>query len=263
MTLSQVFEAAGLGLAAGVVGGLAGIGGSLIMLPGLALVMGSHAGPHNEQHVFAAAAMAVNVAVAVPAALRHAKAHAVDAKLATPLIPAMILAVIGGVLASNRVSGAALRYILAAFIASYCCWNISVLLRGKTDPATERAKLPILAGIGIVAGFAAGLLGIGGGAIVVPALQLLCGVRLRQAIGTSNAAMVGSALVGATIKWATLGQHGRSWTEAALLAAAMAPGAVLGGTAGARLAHGLPLKMVRLAVSCILMASAIRLAQTR
>jgi uncharacterized membrane protein YfcA len=258
-----MFEAAGLGLAGGVLGGLAGLGGSLIMLPGLALIMGARGGPHNEQHVFAAAAMAVNVAVALPASLRHARAGAVQTKLAMPLIPSMIAAVIAGVLASNRFSGASLRFILAAFIGGYCCWNISILLRGKGEPARERASVPLLAGIGVVAGFAAGLLGIGGGAVVVPCLQLLCGVKLRQAIGTSNAAMVGSALVGAAIKWSTLGQHGRSWTEAAVLAAAMAPGAVLGGTAGARLAHGLPLKAVRLAVSCILAAAAIRLALTR
>ena len=264
MTIPQIFEAAGLGLAAGVVGGMAGIGGSLIMLPGLALLLGYHDAAHSEQHVYMAAAMAVNVMVASPATLRHARAGAVRIDLVRVLMPAMIVAIIVGVLISNRVSGGLLKLLLAAFIAAYCAWNIQRLVRSKPDRETGgTASMPVVAGIGAGAGFAGGLLGIGGGAVVVPALQLLARVPLRQALGTSNAAMVGSALVGALLKFTTLSQHGRSWTEAALLAGAMAPGAILGGTAGATLAQTLPIRMVRLVVSILLLLVAARLVLLR
>ncbi len=265
MTTAHLLETAGLGLAAGLVGGLAGIGGSLVMLPGLALILGTTGGSHSEQHVFAAAAMAVNVVVALPASLRHAKAGAVRRDLVALLLPAMAVAIVVGVLVSNRVSGTVLRLLLALFIVAYCCWNIAILLRrrAQAESDAEHATTPIVLGIGGVSGFAAGLLGIGGGAVIVPALQLLGRVRLRHAIGTSNAAMVGSAAIGATLKWATLGEHGRSWTEAALIGAAMAPGAMLGGTAGATLAQRLPLRIVRLAVSCLLLVVAARLVIAR
>lgn len=57
--------------------------------------------------------------------------------------------------------------------------------------------LALLAGAGLIAGFLSGLLGIGGGFIVVPALYLLAGplgiepgVAMHMALGTSLAAMI-------------------------------------------------------------------------
>ena len=44
--------------------------------------------------------------------------------------------------------------------------------------------------IGLVAGVFSGLLGIGGGVIVVPLLTLLLGLSIREAIGTSLAALM-------------------------------------------------------------------------
>jgi uncharacterized membrane protein YfcA len=133
---------------------------------------------------------------------------------------------------------------------------------GGIESGPEGAGPPVLLGIGGGAGFAAGVLGIGGGTLIVPALQLLARVRLRQAIGTSNASMIASALLGATFKFSTLSHHGHSWTEGALLVLAMAPGAMLGGTAGAHLAHKLPVRAVRLVVSSVLLIVAIHLALT-
>ena len=56
---------AAIGLMAGTLGGLLGVGGSVIMIPALTAIFGP------EQHLYQAAAMAVNVGVAVPAAWRH------------------------------------------------------------------------------------------------------------------------------------------------------------------------------------------------
>lgn len=50
--------------------------------------------------------------------------------------------------------------------------------------------------IGLVAGIASGLLGIGGGVIIVPALILFVGIDPRQAIGLSLAVIIPTALVG-------------------------------------------------------------------
>jgi uncharacterized membrane protein YfcA len=261
MTIPQFLEAMGLGLAAGVIGGLAGIGGSLVMLPGLALVFGYHTRGHTEQHVYQAAAMAINLLVAIPATRRHVKAGAMRPGLVWPLMPPMIVAIIAGVLASDRVGGRALTLLLAAFIGVYCCLNLYRAWRPIPEAARkpERAGLLLLAAIGAGAGFIGGLLGLGGGAVMVPALQLLAGVRLRAAIAASSAAMVASSLVGACLKFMTLPRHGHSWDQAALLVLAMAPGAILGGGFGAHLAHHLPLRVVRIAISVILLLVAARL----
>ena len=53
-----------LGLVAGTLGGLLGVGGSVIMIPGLVWLLGATAGAApGEQHAFQAAAMVANVAV--------------------------------------------------------------------------------------------------------------------------------------------------------------------------------------------------------
>ena len=44
--------------------------------------------------------------------------------------------------------------------------------------------------IGLLAGLASGCFGIGGGALVVPALTLLCGVPYHVAVGTSLALII-------------------------------------------------------------------------
>lgn len=61
LTTQDVAITAGVGLLAGVLGGLLGIGGSIILIPGMALAFGS-ANPES-QHLFQASAMMVNVEI--------------------------------------------------------------------------------------------------------------------------------------------------------------------------------------------------------
>lgn len=261
METSQILIALVIGLLAGVIGGLAGIGGSMVMLPGLALTFGYDDAAHSAQHEYMAAAMAVNVLVAIPATVRHVRHGAVRRDLVLGLVPAMVAAIAAGVLLSNLVPGTVLRRLLAVFIAGYCALNIYRIAypRREKDRPPERIGPGMLAGIGGSAGLVAGLLGLGGGVVMVPMLQVGARVRLRQAIAASSAAMVASALIGASLKFATLGGEGRSPIDAGWLATAMAPGAILGGSLGATLAHRLPLNVVRGAVSLLLMSAAVRM----
>ena len=106
---------------------------------------------------------------------------------------------------------------------------------------------------GIVTGFAAGLLGIGGGIIAVPLLQRLCHLPLRRAIACSAALMCITAAVGAVRKNLALaglvtadGLH-LDPQESLLIAACLAPTAIVGGLIGAGLTHSMPLRWLRLA----------------
>jgi uncharacterized protein len=251
-----------IGLTAGIVGGMAGIGGSLIMLPGLAVLLGYRDETHAEHHAYMAAAMIVNIVVAVPAAVRHHRAGTVRLDLARGLLPVMIAAIIGGVVLSNKLTGEALRLFLAAFIALYCLNNLIALVRRHPEPdaGSGRPGAPALAGTGLVAGLSSGLLGIGGGVLMVPLLQVLGRVRLREAIGTSSAVMCITATIGAALKAATLGRHDQPLLWALTLALMMAPGAAVGSWAGARLTHTLPVPAVRAVVSVLLLLAAARMA---
>ncbi len=102
-------------------------------------------------------------------------------------------------------------------------------------------------------GFAAGLLGIGGGPIAVPLLQWICHLPLRQAIAASSAVMCLTSLLGAVLKNLSLDQvteangNVHHLTESLLLAACLAPTAMVGALVGAGLTHTLPVRLVRLA----------------
>jgi uncharacterized protein len=261
MTPTQMFLAAAIGLSAGVLGGLAGIGGSMIILPGLALVFGFHTPEYAEQHLYMAAAMATNTLVALPATSRHMRARAVRRELVIPILPAMLAAMILGVLASNYIHGQVLKRLLAGFIAAYALVNLYRMYRplGEVRRPPERTSRPMLIGIGGLAGLFGGLLGLGGGVVMVPLLQVVSRVRLREAIAVSSAVMIATALVGAMLKFATLPGHGMAPAHAALLVLTMAPTAMLGATLGAHMTHRLPLYTIRGIVSVLLLVAAARM----
>lgn len=252
---------AAIGLAAGVTGGLAGIGGSLVMLPGLALIVGYDDEDGSAQHAFAAAAMIVNVLVAAPAALEHKRKGAVKRDIVRPMLISGAVAIVLGVLLSNRIEGEQLKLWLAGWVALYCVFNlarVAGLMRAhETDGQAPVWKLNIT---GTVMGFFGGLFGIGGGAVAVPLLQLFARVPLKRAVAASSTVMVLTAAVGATLKSMTLGEHGRTMAEVLALVVLLAPTAMGGAVIGARLTHALPTKAARIVISVVLLAAAVRMA---
>ena len=82
-----------------------------------------------------------------------------------------------------------------------------------------------LGAIGLTAGFAAGLLGVGGGIVMVPAMVLVLGFDQHVAQGTSLVVIIPAALAGSVTHY----RNGRvSLRDAALLAAGGIGGAVVG-----------------------------------
>jgi len=86
--------------------------------------------------------------------------------------------------------------------------------------------------LGLAAGILSGLVGIGGGVLIVPALVFLFGFSQQQAQGTTLALLVPP--IGILAAW-TYYQHGFVNMSAALV---IASGFVVGGLLGARFATG-------------------------
>ena len=112
----------------------------------------------------------------------------------------------------------------------------------------KRAALAILIGVG--AGFASGLLGVGGGIIMVPALAGLLAMDQHGAHGTSLAAIVPIAAVGA----ATFASSGDIDVPVALLLAA---GALVGAQLGARIMMRASESLLRAMFGVVMIVSAI------
>jgi uncharacterized protein len=106
--------------------------------------------------------------------------------------------------------------------------------------------------IGFAAGAVAGMLGVGGGTLFVPALVLLLGLAHVEAEATSLLAIVPVALVGA---WRQHGYGNLRPRDAFVIGLLAIPGAV----AGVALANVLPERALRLGFAGLLVVVAVGL----
>ena len=108
--------------------------------------------------------------------------------------------------------------------------------------------------IGVLAGVLAGMLGIGGGALFVPALVLILGLSQVDAEATSLLAIIPVAAVGA---WRQQRYGNLRLADAALVGGLAVPGTV----AGVALVNALPERAVEVAFALLQLTIAARLAQ--
>jgi len=248
-----------VGLLAGLLGGLLGLGGSTVIIPGLIVYL-SHTGGYagSVQHLLQAAAMICNVFIAAPSTVAHVRAGAVMRRLLAFLVPASLAGSVAGVWLSNtsafaRENGPYLAMILAGFYLLVAVYNMADFIARYSQPranlatgedAPRIAAWKVLA-VGLPTGLTAGLLGIGGGTMCVPALQVFLKMPLRQAIANSAVVIVFVASAGAVYKNATLWQHGVPLVDSLALAAMLIPTAMIGSYFGGRLTHRLPRRVLR------------------
>ncbi len=110
-----------------------------------------------------------------------------------------------------------------------------------------------LVALGLVAGVASGLLGIGGGTIVVPGLVYLFGMTMQKSQGTILAAFLPPVALLAVMKYAKAGQV--DWAAAMMIAA----GIFVGGYFGAALNLSLPEMAVKRIFGVFLLFVAVKL----
>ncbi|WP_040166279.1 sulfite exporter TauE/SafE family protein [Microbacterium gorillae] len=180
----------GIGLGAGVLSGLFGVGGGTVIVPLLVMLLA-----FNQRY-----AAGTSLAAIVPTATVGVISYALEGAVAW--IPALILAagaVIGaqiGTALLPRISQTALRWGFVAFIVVVIVTLFLVV--PSRDAHLELTWLTGagLVGLGLVTGVLAGLLGVGGGVVVVPALMLLFGTSDLVAKGTSLLMMIPTAISG-------------------------------------------------------------------
>jgi len=63
------------------------------------------------------------------------------------------------------------------------------------------AQIVSYLGLGLMAGCLSGLLGVGGGVVIVPALIIISGMAIKNAIGTSLAIIIPTAIVGTLLHY--------------------------------------------------------------
>jgi hypothetical protein len=250
-----------LGGTAGVLAGLLGIGGGLIIVPALVETF-SRQGFDGRllMHLAVATSLASIVFTAAFSTWAHHRHGSVRWPVVRQLAPGIVAGALLAGWVAAYISGAVLRVLFGAFAL---CAALN-LARGG-DIAGHR-ELPgpgamMLAGgtIGAVSTF----VGIGGGTLTVPFLAW-CRVDMHAAVGSSAACGFPIA-VASTVALAAAGRGAPDlpalatgfvyWPAALAIAAASMIAAPL----GARLAHAMPVRMLRRAFALLLAAVAVRL----
>jgi uncharacterized membrane protein YfcA len=252
-----------IGFAGGTLGGLLGLGGSILIIPALTFSFGPN------QHLYQAAALIVNVVVALAASMRHRGKGTIRADITPPLSIAAALAAILGVLASNLIAPGLLMGLFGLFLC--LCGGSEVFnhfrrkVEDSADGTTRPCRRATAAGIGTVGGLMAGLLGVGGGLIVVPLLRRLGHVPMRQAVATSAVGIIAAASAGAIMKNASIptltNAAGTPLTLKAslLLALLLAPLAAAGGSIGAALVYRVPVRALKAIFALLLVVAGARM----
>ncbi len=257
------------GILAGVLGGLLGIGGSSVMLPAMVLILGARSRDGHEQiHQYMAAAMIVNFLLICPSVLAHLRKRAVWARvwvfLAAGALAGVVLGVQLSYLCDDDVTKRYLRWGVGAFFVYVAGDNLRRMLKRRRSEGLTRRGMEGLSFwrkliVGFPMGVIAGLLGIGGGSLAVPAQQLVLKVPLRNAIANSAATIATISWLGAILKNAQLHPPDGTVARSLVLAGCLAPTAMVGSYLGGSLTHALPLRIVRAAFIALMLFSAVKM----
>jgi uncharacterized membrane protein YfcA len=242
----EIVLAVAVGLAAGVLSGLFGVGGGIVMTPGIEVVLAT------PGIVALATPLPVILPTAVTGALTYARAGQLERRGAVLMAIAGVPAAALGAWLTEFVRTPVLLIVTAALLG----WQAAGLLRGRRPDAPRaaadepRGRVAAFLGIGAAAGVVSGLLGVGGGIVMVPLMAGPLRIPLKRALGTSLAAIAAMVIPG-TLVHAALGNV--DWG----IFAAVTIGAIPGARVGARLALGTAERTLRLAVGSFMLLVAI------
>ena len=218
MTIAEAALALAIGAAMGIFGG----GGSLLLVPALTYVMGFDA------------KQAVTTSLAVVGISAAAGSIARLAQGTLPIKPALVIgsatvlgALVGSAIGSRLDDNLQLQIFGAVVVVAAVAlgWQ-AVFGSGPARPARGRA---VLAAAGISVGLVTGLLGVGGGFLIVPALVMGANLDMREATSVSLFVLVlatASALIGYASSVTPV------WSFVLPFAAVASAGTVAGGIAG-------------------------------
>jgi len=220
--------------------GLLGVGGGFVMVPAMVFLLGLS---QHEAHGTSLAAMVLIVSLG--AATYAGNGH-MDWAIAIELAIGGVIGAMIGARICTKLSGKHLRRyfgLLLVLVAGKMIWDVAtarlsgVPMNGHILSGQELTGLVVF-GLGILTGVLSGLMGVGGGIIMVPALVYLLGMSQKTAQGISLAVIIPVSISGALIH----AKHGNVRSDVWYW---LAIGGVIGGRVGADIAINLPAEVLR------------------
>lgn len=219
--MAPVALALALGLAIGVILGTVGGGGAVLAVPALVYVVGMNV------HEATTASLAVVAAGAATGGIAQARRGSVCWESAAWFAAAAAVGSLAGALANQALGGAALllSFSVVMLLTARATWERAGAA-GSAVAGCPPARAWILVPAGVAIGALTGLVGVGGGFVIVPALAIGLSFGMREAMGTSMVIVAIVSVAGLAAHLAT-GSRFDLGVAAAMGAAAVA-GALVG-----------------------------------
>ncbi|MFA6301620.1 MAG: sulfite exporter TauE/SafE family protein [Legionella sp.] len=186
-----------LGTFAGIMAGVLGIGGGVVVVPGLLFVF-KHSGIIPDD-ISMRVATACSLAVMIITSQSSLRAHLKYGQVLFSLFKKMVLGIFLGTILGAAVATITPTYLLQILFALFL---FLVAFKMITDlHVTHPQRLPsdwVNRLVSFAIGFKSGLLGVGGGVLVVPYLTY-CGVSVRQIAAVSNLCTLTVAVAGSFV----------------------------------------------------------------
>ena len=231
-----------IGFMAGIAAGMFGIGGGLIIVPALMLLAG-----FSQVQANGTSLAVLLLPVGVFAVWAYYRSQYINIKTALCIALGLTLGTLGGAQFALILPSLLLKQIYGVFLFAMG-WRFADVLNlwreiVHKQPTQSENPLPfshpslplyVTLPLGLLAGMASGLFGIGGGAVIVPILVGFCGYDQKSAIGTSLGALLLPVGLPGVLLYAKAGQL------ALMTALPLALGVLMGAVFGARITISLP-----------------------
>lgn len=257
-----------IGIVAGILSGLYGIGGGMIVVPALFLMFISHLDPNFSfshdvaMRLAVGTSLAVMVGTSLTGVLSHQKLRSIDWALFRRFSPGMVAGSFVGAVVAHYLHADIIRNAFGLFLIIIALRTLFV--KHKVAAEASIPKNNMLFSIASLVGVLSVLLGIGAGSICVPYF-MSCGIPLRRTAGTASVCSLLAAVLGtAGFLFAGVGNQTDAlpWTTGyiywpAFLGVGLM--SVIFVTVGARLSQVLPNRILRPMFGVLLLGIGVRM----
>jgi len=258
------------GSIAGILAGLFGIGGGMIIVPALIYIFKAQGVPEDAlTHIGIGTSLATIIVTSISSLRAHNSRGGVNWSVWKRMAPGLMIGSLLGAAVASIIHGNSLQAIIG--IGAFLAGLKMLFMKNKTLEENDFSKLPTpigQTGLGGFIGVVSAIFGIGGGTLTVPILSY-CGLKIKNAVGTSAACGLPIASAGA-IGFFIFGQFVEPNVKAAL------PRGVFGflhiyafvcvsfasfftARIGAKLAHKLPATTLKKAFAVLLLIVGVKL----
>ncbi len=191
------------GLLAGTMAGFLGVGGGTILTPvQYALLLSTGVEPQIAMPVAFATSLAVIFVTMIRGTWVHYQNNLVITEHLIPMLSLGFIGAIVGALVSVNLNFRLLE-IFFGFLCLFAVVNMTLIKYPDNDDNISHSRTAHML-LGFCAGLLCGLLGVGGGIIMIPALTILLKYPTHNAIATSSATIIATS-IGGLIAYILLG----------------------------------------------------------